>query len=118
MRILTSFGCKVNGDSFFVSFETMGDVPKDQADATADELFAKARAAVERQQVKPEVRPESAKTKTDNGIAQAKKVSMAKLVNDIVADAIKDIHVETQVINREAPETVFVVTGEGSSLDS
>ena len=67
MRILANFSSKVNGESFSVTFETMGDVPKDQADFVVDDLFAKARAAVERQQVKPEVSPETAKPKIDNG---------------------------------------------------
>jgi len=51
-------------------------------------------------------------------IARAKKVSMAKLVNDIVADAIKDIRVEAQVIREEVSKETFVVTGEGHSPDS
>jgi len=67
MRILANFSSRVNGESFSVSFETMGDVPKDQADSVVDDLFAKARAAVQRQQVKPEVPPEAIKSKIDNG---------------------------------------------------
>lgn len=67
MRILANFSSKVNGESFSVTFETMGDVPKDQADSVVDDLFAKARAAVQRQQVKPEVPPEAIKPKIDNG---------------------------------------------------
>jgi len=67
MRILANFSSRVNGESFSVSFETMGDVPKDQADSVVDDLFAKARAAVQRQQVKSEVHPEAAKPKLDNG---------------------------------------------------
>ncbi|MFH2068425.1 MAG: hypothetical protein ABII89_03055 [Candidatus Omnitrophota bacterium] len=44
-------------------------------------------------------------------IAQAKKVSMAKLVNDIVADAIRDIRVEVRLACETAPETkeVYVI---------
>ena len=34
-------------------------------------------------------------------IAKAKKVSMARLVNDIVWEAIKDIKVETQIVREE-----------------
>ncbi|MFA7328804.1 MAG: hypothetical protein WC081_04785 [Candidatus Ratteibacteria bacterium] len=67
MRILANYGCRNNGENFSVSFETMGDVPKDQTDSVVDDLFAKARAAVQRQQVKPEVPPEAAKLKIDNG---------------------------------------------------
>ena len=49
MRILANYGCKTNGDSYTVTFETMGDVPAAQAPATVDELFRLAREAVKRQ---------------------------------------------------------------------
>jgi len=49
MRILANYGYKNNGESYQVSFETMGDVPKEQSDAVVDELFALAKAAIERQ---------------------------------------------------------------------
>ena len=49
MRILANYGYKTNGDSFSVTFETMGDVPADKAPATVDELFRLAREAVQRQ---------------------------------------------------------------------
>ena len=49
MRILANYGYKTNGDSYSVTFETMGDVPAAQAPATVDELFRLAREAVKRQ---------------------------------------------------------------------
>ena len=49
MRILANYGYKNNGDSYSVTFETMGDVPKDQADGVVDELFSMAKRAIERQ---------------------------------------------------------------------
>jgi hypothetical protein len=49
MRILANYGYKNNGDSYQVTFETMGDVPKEQSDAVVDQLFALAKAAIERQ---------------------------------------------------------------------
>jgi len=49
MRILANYGYKNNGDSYSVTFETTGDVPKDQGDAVVDELFSMARRAIERQ---------------------------------------------------------------------
>lgn len=49
MRILANYGYKTNGDSFSVTFETMGDVPVDKAPATVDELFRLAKDAVQRQ---------------------------------------------------------------------
>lgn len=49
MRILANYGAKSNGDSYSVTFETMGDVPATQAPATVDELFRLAREAVQRQ---------------------------------------------------------------------
>ena len=49
MRILANYGARSNGDSYSVTFETMGDVPAAQAPATVDELFRLARDAVKRQ---------------------------------------------------------------------
>lgn len=49
MRILANYGYKTNGDSFSVTFETMGDVPADKASGTVDELFRLAKEAVHRQ---------------------------------------------------------------------
>ena len=49
MRILANYGYKNNGDSYMVSFETSGDVPKEQADSTVDLLFSMAKRAIERQ---------------------------------------------------------------------
>ncbi len=49
MRILANYGYKNNGDTYSVTFETMGDVPKEHADAMVDELFALAKGAIERQ---------------------------------------------------------------------
>src|SRR3990167_2347429 len=49
MRILANYGYKTNGDSYSVTFETMGDVPADQAPTTVDTLFRLAREAVKRQ---------------------------------------------------------------------
>ena len=49
MRILANYGCKTNGESYSVTFETMGDVGKEKAEATIDELFDLAKEAVKRQ---------------------------------------------------------------------
>jgi len=49
IRILANYGYKNNGDSYSVTFETVGDVPKEQSDKVVDELFALAKAAIERQ---------------------------------------------------------------------
>ncbi|MEW6008212.1 MAG: hypothetical protein AB1629_01070 [Candidatus Omnitrophota bacterium] len=49
MRILANYGYKNNGDTYSVTFETVGDVPKDKADTVVDELFALAKAAIQRQ---------------------------------------------------------------------
>lgn len=56
MRILANYGYKNNGDTYSVTFETMGDVPRDQADTTVDELFRLAKAAIQRQ-LNPEADP-------------------------------------------------------------
>ena len=49
MRILANYGYKNNGDAYSVTFETLGDVPKEKADGAVDELFSMAKRAIERQ---------------------------------------------------------------------
>ena len=64
MRILANYGFKANGDMYSVTFETMGDVPTNQAPQAVDELFRLAKEAVQRQLVgahtppKPQPSPE------------------------------------------------------------
>ena len=80
MRILANYGYKNNGDTYSVTFETMGDVPKDKADSSVDELFSLAKAAIQRQinpdadpfefppkDMKGIIIPEPKKTVTTNG---------------------------------------------------
>ena len=57
MRILANYGYKNNGDSYSVTFETVGDVPKAHTDRVVDELFLRAKKAIERQ-VKCKVKKE------------------------------------------------------------
>jgi len=66
MRILANYGCRTNGENFSVTFETFGDVPREQTDSVVDSLFILAKAAVQRQ-INPEGIPEVAKPKTGNG---------------------------------------------------
>ena len=49
MRILANYGYRNNGDSYSVTFETMGDVPRENADRVVDELFSMAKTAIQRQ---------------------------------------------------------------------
>jgi hypothetical protein len=49
MRILANYGYKDNGNTYSVTFETVGDVPKENADAVVDELFRMAKQAIQRQ---------------------------------------------------------------------
>ena len=49
MRILANYSLKHNEEAFSVTFETLGDVPREKAPLTADELFTMAREAVQRQ---------------------------------------------------------------------
>ena len=58
MRILANYGYKLNGDSYSVTFETMGDVPRDLANSVVDDLFVMAKSAIERQ-VNPEIKVEA-----------------------------------------------------------
>ena len=48
-------------------------------------------------------------------IAKAKGIHMTSLINSIIADAIKNIKVETKMVVSETKE-VFVIVSEGSSL--
>lgn len=78
MRILANYGYKNNGDSYSVTFETVGDVPRDIADSVVDDLFVMAKAAIQRQ-VNPEIKldekpkeviipqPKQANGKSNNG---------------------------------------------------
>ncbi|KPK42910.1 MAG: hypothetical protein AMJ78_00680 [Omnitrophica WOR_2 bacterium SM23_29] len=56
MRILANYGYKDNGNTYSVTFETVGDVQKEKADSVVDELFAMAKKAIERQ-INPEADP-------------------------------------------------------------
>lgn len=49
MRILANYSHRFNGDSYSVTFETIGDVPREQSEATVDELFRLAKEAICRQ---------------------------------------------------------------------
>jgi len=49
MRILANYGYKNCAESYSVTFEQIGDCPKEQADAAVDELFSLAKRAIERQ---------------------------------------------------------------------
>ena len=62
MRILANYGYKNNGDSYSVTFETVGDVPRDLADTVVDDLFVMAKAAIQRQ-VNPEIKVDATQHK-------------------------------------------------------
>jgi len=49
MRILANYGYKTNGETYSVTFETVGDVAKENADSVVDEIFRMAKAAIQRQ---------------------------------------------------------------------
>lgn len=49
MRILANYSYKSGDANYCVTFETMGDVPRGQADLAADELFGLAKEAIARQ---------------------------------------------------------------------
>jgi hypothetical protein len=72
MRILANYGYKTNGDTYSVTFETVGDVPKEKAETVVDELFALAKAAIQRQ-LNPEADPLEFPPKEEVAIPQPKK---------------------------------------------
>ncbi|MDP2940526.1 MAG: hypothetical protein Q8O13_10740 [Candidatus Omnitrophota bacterium] len=49
MKILANYSYKNNDDTYSVTFETMSNAPKEQADTVVDELFAMAKRAIEHQ---------------------------------------------------------------------
>jgi hypothetical protein len=77
MRILANYGYKNNGDTYSVTFETVGDVPKDKADATVDELFRMAKQAIERQ-INPEADPLEFPPKEEVTVPQPKRNNNGK----------------------------------------
>jgi len=74
VRILANYGYKTNGESYMVSMETLGDCPKEQVDATVDELFRMARSAIQRQ-INPEIRLEDSPHKEGVTIPEPKQVN-------------------------------------------
>jgi hypothetical protein len=72
MRILANYGYKNNGDTYSVTFETVGDVPKEQADSVVDDLFRMAKAAIQRQ-LNPEADPLEFPPKEEVTVPQPKK---------------------------------------------
>ena len=72
MRILANYGYKNNGDTYSVTFETVGDVPKEQADSVVDELFQMAKRAIERQ-INPDADPLEFPPKEEVTVPQPKK---------------------------------------------
>ena len=77
MRILANYGCKTNGESYSVTFETMGDVGREKAEATIDELFGLAKEAVKRQiEGKASKEKEDPQPKNHNQPATKKQVNL------------------------------------------
>lgn len=72
MRILANYGYKANGDTYSVTFETVGDVPKEHTEAVVDELFALAKAAIQRQ-INPASAPLESHQKEEIPIPQPRK---------------------------------------------
>ena len=88
MRILANYGCKTGGESYSVTFETVGDVGKEKVEVTVDELFGLAREAVRRQiegktsRTKKEISPEP-QPKNSGALATKKQVNLiAKLAKE------------------------------------
>jgi len=53
MRILSSYSLKHGDESYFCTFEVLSEIPKEEADSVVDELFLKARSAIQRQLNQP-----------------------------------------------------------------
>jgi len=79
MRILANYGCKTNGESYSVTFETMGDVGKEKAESTIDELFGLAKEAVKRQ-----IEGKAPKEKEDHQPEKSNLAATKKQVNLII----------------------------------
>jgi predicted RNase H-like HicB family nuclease len=79
MRILANYGCKADGESYSVTFETMGDVSKEKVETTIDELFRLAKEAVKRQ-----IEGKASKEKEDPHPKNANQPATKKQVNLII----------------------------------
>ena len=57
MRILANYSCKNGDNTYTVTFESFGDIPRGSADIECDDLFRMAREAI-RRQMNSEPKPE------------------------------------------------------------
>jgi hypothetical protein len=76
MRILANYACKNYGESYTVTFETLGDLKREEAEETVDELFRLAKEAVQRQ-----IQASSSENKEDLVIPEPKKNGNGKHTN-------------------------------------
>jgi len=114
MRILANYGCKGDGESYSVTFETMGDVGKENAEATVDELFGLAKAAVKRQiegkssEPKKEI-PQEPQLKNPDTLASKKQVSLIIKLAKEKGKFIKDPGSLTMAAARQTIEELIAV---------
>lgn len=103
MRILANYGYRTNGDSYSVTFETVGDVPPEQAPHVVDELFRLAKEAIQRQ-INPQqeeiLKPRQG---NNNGKATQKQIN---LIRNLARKKNKRIDLHENLSKREASEII------------
>lgn len=103
MRILANYGYRTNGDSYSVTFETVGDVPPEQAPQVVDELFRLAKEAIQRQINPQQEEILKPRQENKNGKATQKQIN---LIRNLARKKNKRIDLPDNLSKREASEII------------
>ena len=103
MRILANYGYRTNGDSYSVTFETVGDVPPEQAPQVVDELFRLAKEAIQRQINPQQEEIFKPSQESNNGKATQKQIN---LIKNLARRKKKQIDLPEGLTKREASEII------------
>ena len=112
MRILANYGYKTNGETYSVTFETMGDVDQNQAPKVVDELFKLAKEAIQRQiNPQPQEDEEILKVKQEsnnynnNGNYPATRKQLY-LIKTLARKKHKKVNLPQSITKRQASELI------------
>jgi len=108
MRILANYGYKTNGETYSVTFETMGDVDQNQAPKVVDELFKLAKEAIQRQ-INPQPQEDEeilkVKQETNNGNYPATRKQLY-LIKTLARKKHKKVNLPQSITKRQASELI------------
>jgi hypothetical protein len=105
MRILANYGYKTNGDSYSVTFETVGDVDQKEAPKVVDELFRLAKEAIQRQLNPEKEEILQPKQEKNNNNSQATKKQIY-LIKNLARRKRKQVDLPENLTKREASEII------------